>query len=157
MEEPFFVRTGGSLAITGSTFRENTIAARHRFGSAITLWSARFNPSTGTISRCSFFGNSAPGSSSGTVFAHSYVTLNVSNSVFARNTMGGGAAVYSIGDGGTFINNTVYDNRDRSSTGAAVRLGGGSSTWVVANNIIYEIRGRINWDLLLVRRQDDGV
>ena len=131
-----FVEAGGTLTATGSTFRENT-APENRLGSAVYLASSNANRSRGTISRCSFFENVALGTSNGTVYASTGATLEVSSSVFVNNRMGSGAGVYSDGSNGTFINNTVYDNRDRASSSAAVRLGGGSSTWVVANNIIY--------------------
>ena len=129
------VSEGSTFTTTGSTFRENTAGN----GSAIVLSALAVNPSTGTIARCSFFGNSAPGTSLGTVNADIGSTLHVSNSVFANNSMRVGAAVYSDGGHGTFINNTVYGNsRDRSSTvSAAVNVAGSASTWVVANNIIY--------------------
>ena len=133
-----YVSEGGTLTATGSTFRENT-AADNRFGSAIRLNSSAANPSTGTISRCSFFENAATGTSTGTVYANTHSTLHVSNSVFAGNTIGTSAALYSEATTGTFINNTVYGNRDRTSGAgtSAVRIRGTASTWVVANNIIY--------------------
>ena len=130
-----FVSSGSTFTTTGSTFRENT--GRRGSGSAIFLNSSAANPSTGTISRCSFFGNSVPGTFfSGTVYADASSTLHVSNSVFAGNTMGTSAAVLSVGNG-TFINNTVYGNTDRGSGSAAVYFSSRASTWVFANNIVY--------------------
>ena len=129
--------SGGTFMVTGSTFRENT-AGDGQNGSAISLFSTTTNASMGTISRCSFFENSAPGNSStGAVYVLNGSTLHVSNSVFAGNTMGVGAAVYSSGAGGTFINNTVYGSTNRDNRDAAVYLDISASTWVVANNIIY--------------------
>ena len=130
-----FVSAGGTLTTTGSTFRENT-AGNNNNGSAIHLASTSTNPSTTTISRCSFFENSATGNSFGAVYANTGVTLHISSSVFVGNSMEFGVAVFSVGNG-TFINNTVYNNRNRTSGTAAVAFLTTASTWVVANNIIY--------------------
>ena len=131
-----FVEAGVTFMATGSTFRENA-AADGQKGSAINLFSLAANASTGTISSCSFFENSATGNAWGTVYAAAGATLDVSNSVFAGNSMGRGASVYSLAGNGIFINNTVYDNRNGTSGSAAVSLATLASTWVVANNIIY--------------------
>ena len=130
-----FVWEGGTLMATGSTFRENT-TGNFQSGSAIYINSSAANASTGTISRCSFFENSATGASFGTVYVFTGSTLHVSNSIFAGNTMGSGAAVNSSGNG-TFINNTVYGNTNRPSNSGAVSFSVSASTWLVANNIIY--------------------
>ena len=131
------VQAGGTFMATGSTFRENT-AGHNNNGSAIYLNSTSTNIKTGTISRCSFIGNSATGTilSLGAVYANHSATLHISNSVFVDNNMLSASAVCSLG-GGTFINNTVYGNTDRQNSDAAVTFRANSTTWVVANNIIY--------------------
>ena len=131
-----YVSEEGTLTATGSTFRDNTAGSGNN-GSAINLASTFANASMGTVSRCTFTGNSAPGTSLGTVYAGTGATLHISNSLFAGNTMGSGAGVYSNVATGTFINNTVYGNTDRATASGAVSLLENLSTWVVANNIIY--------------------
>ena len=134
------VEPGGTLMATGSTFRENRANTDDK-GPAIYLGSSNASPSTGTITRCSFIENSALGSSNGTVHVAEGATLNVSNSLFVGNSMNFGSAVYSDGSMGTFINNTVYDNRDRDAAAAPLTLRLATSTWLVANNIFYGNQG----------------
>ena len=73
----------------------------------------------------------------GILYLSTGASLAVSSSLFTGNASDIGSSLYSNGGGGTFVNNTVYDNRDRAVSSATVSIASGSSNWVLANNVIY--------------------
>ena len=137
----------GRASITGSTFEENNASST---SDGIVIY---YGDNTGTssmttpnvITRSSFLNNTAPDGTSrildagnrGILYLSSGANLAVSSSLFTGNAADIGSSMYSNGGGGTFVNNTVYDNRDRGVPSATVVIAGGSPPWVLANNIIY--------------------
>ena len=127
-----YVQNDVTLSVTGSSFEENALTGGGE-GLAIYLR----NNSTGTIASSSFLRNRGEEESSGTLFAFTGVTLHVSNSLFVGNFAEDGSTIFSFGSGGSFVNNTVYANRDRTTTLGTLSLEDGTATWVIANNVIY--------------------
>ena len=127
-----YMRESTTFNATGSVFEDNTLAGGGE-GLAVFLR----NNSMGRIVRCSFLRNRGQRGSSGTLFAAAGVTLHISQSLFVANSAEDGSTLWAGGSGGTFINNTVYGNKDRTSTHGTITLEDGTATWVIANNILF--------------------
>ena len=112
-----------------STFEENTAT---NSGSAVYFTGS----GEGVVIGCSFLNNSS--STFGTVYLHAGTnTSSILNNLFVGNNANSGSALRTSNTStGNFMNNTAYNNTDRSTTdGSAVSLY--NASWVVANNILY--------------------
>ena len=120
------------MNVTGSTFEGNRLRGGGE-GLAIFVSSSV----TATITSSSFLRNTGQAESSGTLFGVGAALINVSHSLFVGNSAEDGSTIWTTGDG-TFINNTVYGNKDRTRTLGTITMEGGSSLeWLIANNVIY--------------------
>ena len=121
-----------SVSVTGTRFEENTL---NEGDEGLAIYFARNG--RGRVVRSVFLRNSGPAESSGTLFSSAGVSLHVSSSLFAGNSAEDGSTLFSLGSGGSFVNNTVYGNTDRTMTLGTLSLEDGESNWVIANNILY--------------------
>ena len=119
-----FMNEEGTLRVTGSTFKRN-------LGCAIL---ARGELS---VINSTFEENSVALGGGGAIWADG-TQCEIMGCLFVGNVAEGGAAFYAYATRGSFINNTVYGNRNSSSYYlGTITLLDNITPWVVANNIIY--------------------